>query len=418
MLFRKNSYDYREIARKWFLHFNSPDWKQPIYKQILLFIADVVSAQSGCLILKDSMKEAYSVKACLDGRHFSFALSDCQKLIQWLKKNRRSLSRQQIMEEKEFFPIKIHGLNFFLNFQAEVCVPLLANEELIGLLVVSMKKNGRAYTEACLEVLDWLGMQLAMLLRQGQLQESLRRTQSDWQMMADLKSQMVANLSHELRTPLTSILGFAELLREEIDGPLHEEQKKHCDHILEGGNRLLRTLSGLVDMAKLEAGQYPLNISQFHLAPLLDNVVGELSSPQDIALDIAIDEETPLVYGDLPSVRQVFRQLLDNALKYTPKGKVEVCAGRKGEMLEICVADTGIGIAPEKLTEVFSGFFQVSNGLTRQYQGPGIGLALSRKMVEAHGGRLWAKSQVGQGSQFYFTLPLKPIGIKHRELAA
>ncbi|MBI4223857.1 MAG: HAMP domain-containing histidine kinase [Deltaproteobacteria bacterium] len=419
MFFQRNSYNFNKLAKKWSGLCAQAGLQEGCYAKWLQLIADAVGAQGGCLILREGNSASLGVKACLDGRHFSFYPQDCSKLMQWLEKNRRGITRRQILEDSEYFPVKIHGLNFFLQFQAEACVPLFGGQErLAGILVVGPKKNSREYGAACLEVMEWFAAQLAPCLQNGLLTEELRRRQTEIDALRDLKSQMIANLSHELRTPLTSILGFAEILAEEIDGPLLPEQKRHVEEISDGGERLLRTLSALVDMAKIEAGQYPLNVSQFHLGPVLEGALDEIALNGEIDLEVSLNGHTPMVYGDLQMVRQVFRQLLDNAAKYTPRGKVTVSAGRKGEMLEICVADTGIGIAKEKLPEIFRGFYQISSGLTRTYQGPGIGLALSKKMVEAHGGRLWAESRPGQGSQFFFTLPLKPITIRHKELAA
>ncbi len=328
------------------------------------------------------------------------------------------MTKQQILENPQLLTIKIHALNFFLQFQTEVCVPLLYKETLLGIVTLSPKENGKGYTEECLEALDWLGVQFAQLLQNTLLEEEIRRQKTELGTTADLKSQIVANLSHELRTPLTSVLGFAELLAEEIDGPLNPEQKKHIHQVIDGGQRLLKTLSALVDMAKLEGGQYPLHVSQFHLLPILEGISDEVRFNHHTHLNIGLSGQTPYVYGDLQLVRQIFVNLLDNAAKYTPQGRIEVSADKKGEMLEICVADTGIGIAEEKLSDIFKGFYQVSTGLSREYQGTGIGLSLSKKLVEAHGGRLWVKSKPGHGSRFYFTLPLKPVSIKQRELAA
>lgn len=418
MIFHKKSYDYRCLAKKWTVIASHTLKSNEFYQKSLKFAAETVGATGGCLILKEKEGENYSVNFCLNGRNFSFQIQDCFNLIQWLRKNKKALTRQQILEDPRLLPIKIHGLNFFLQFQAEVCIPLWEGENLFGFMVLSMKNNAKPYTEACLEVLDWVALHFSQVLQNGRLQEKLLQQQTELEAMHDLRSQITANLSHELRTPLTSILGFAELLAEEIDGPLNEEQKRHIHQVIEGGGRLLKTLSALVDMAKLEAGQYPLNVSQFHLLPLIESLTEEVRFNHSTAFHMGVDSQTPFVYGDLQLVRQIFANILDNAAKYTPQGKVEVSTLKKGEMLEVCVSDTGIGIAEEKLSDIFQGFYQVSSGLARQFQGPGIGLALAKKLVEIHGGRLWVKSKPGSGSHFYFTLPLKPIVIKHRELAA
>lgn len=418
MFFNRKSYDYRELSKKWTLLISQRTTTADFHRNLLKFAAETAQTKGGCLILKEKGLEHFSVRACLDGRYFSFEPKESLGLIRWLEKNKKAITKQKILEEAQFLPIKIHGLNFFLQFQAEACIPLCQKENLIGFIVLGPKKEGRPYSEELLEVLDWLGAQMVQVLQNTFLEDQVRSQQAELETVGDLKSQIIANLSHELRTPLTSILGFAEILAEEIDGPLNQEQKKHARRVIDGGERLLKTLSALVDMAKLEAGQYPVNVSQFHLLPLVEGISEEIPVNQDTALNIDFDSQTPFVYGDLQLVRQVFINLLDNAAKYTPQGSIDVTANKKGEMLEVCVSDTGIGIAEEKVPDIFKGFYQVSSGLGREFQGSGVGLSLSKKLVEAHGGRLWVKSQPGTGSRFYFTLPLKPVVIKQRELAA
>ena len=419
LLFTKKTYDYSELASKWSSLVAHDLKPEEFHRKTLVFLAETVHAAGGCFIIKEKgVENNFSVRSCLDGRHFSFYGGDCLNFIQWLNKNRKALTRQQVLESPQYFPIKNHALNFFLQFQAEACVPLWDREDLLGFVVLGARKNGKPYTENCLDVLNWSATQISFALQNIILMEQLRHQKMELETMHDLKSQITANLSHELRTPLTSIIGFAELLSEEIDGPLNREQRKHIHQVLDGGTRLLKTLSALVDMAKMEALTYPLNVSQFHLVPLIENITEEIHCNGQTALNITLNGNTPFVYGDLQLVRQIFSHLLDNAVKYTPRGKIEISANKIGEMLEVCIADTGIGIAEEKLSDIFKGFYQVSGGLTREFQGPGIGLALSKKLVEVHGGRLWVKSKPGHGSCFYFTLPLKPVSIKHRELAA
>jgi len=416
LIFRSKGYDYNELARK----ICSINLKQlsldDLYLNVLKLFTQTVGADAATLVLKE--KESYAVKQCLGGDGFTFRVDDYSSLINWFKKFRRPFSRQQLLEEKLFSPIKSVGLNFFIQLQSEVCVPLFDKDDFVGFITVSLKKSKKSYRGACLQVLDWLGCQFALILQNALLQEKLSLQNMELDSVKNLKTQIIANLSHELRTPLTGIVGFAELLAEEIDGPLNREQQKLVSQVLQSATRLTKILSSLVDLAKLEAGNLPLHVQQFNLAPLVASLSDEIPLGAGTAFKIHMDNHTPYIYGDLNLVRQIFKNLLDNAAKYTPRGEVQVSADKKGEMLEICVADTGIGIAEEKLHRIFEGFYQVEGGLTREFQGPGIGLALAKKLIELHGGRLWVKSQVGRGSRFYFTLPLKPIVIKHRELAA
>ncbi len=416
MFFKPKGYDYEELAKK-FSHlvakYFSPD---EFYLHILRFVMESVGSEGGSLVLKE--KETYTVKQCLGWESFAFRMEECLGLIHWLKKNHCAITRQQLLEDPHFAPIKTTGLNFFIQFQGEVSLPLYAHGELLGLVTLAAKKGSKPYTPACLTLLNWLGAQISMHLQNNLLKEAIRLQTLELEGVKDLKSQIVSNLSHELRTPLTGVIGFAELLAEEIDGPLNNEQKRHVTQIQNGAERLLKILSALVDLAQLEAGNLPLHVQQFHLAPLVASLSDEIPLNSETALKIVLDHATPRIYGDINLVRQIFKHLLDNAAKYTPKGEVQISADKKGEMLEVCVADTGIGIAEDKLTRIFDGFYQVNGGLTREFQGPGIGLSLSKKLIELHGGRLWVKSMPGRGSRFFFTLPLKPVVIKHRELAA
>lgn len=416
MIFSKKKYDYEESAKKLSVLFANNFPSNEFHRNLLKFLCETTDSVGAALVLKE--KETFTVRHCLGWESFSFRMEECVGMIQWLKKNKGTITRLQLLEESRWAPIKKMGLNFFIQFQAEACLPLFVGEEMLGFVTLSQKREGRPFTAACRQILDWLGPQLAMSLNNSLLWEKIRYQNVELAKVNDLKSQIVANLSHELKTPLTAVIGFAELLAEGVDGELNGEQKKHITQVLDGSNRLLKILTALVDLAKLEAGNFPLNIQQFHLAPLVTSLSDELPLNRDTALQIEIDSDTPRIYGDLGLVRQIFRHLLDNAAKYTPGGSVKVSASKKGEVLEICVADTGIGIGPEKMPRIFDDFYQADGGITRRFEGSGLGLTLSKKWVELHGGRLWAKSQLGKGSQFYFTLPLKPIVIKHRELAA
>ena len=229
---------------------------------------------------------------------------------------------------------------------------------------------------------------------------------------------MPPNLPNKLRTPLTGIIGFAELLQEEVDGTLNEYQKQYVGKVLEGGNRLLDLLSTLVDLAKVEAGSHTLNVRHFHLAPVVSRLVEQIPLSEKIQLSMHLNGGTPRIYGDLGMVQQIFKHLLENAAKYTEEGFIRVGAEKKGEELEICVEDSGVGIALEKQEWIVEGFRQAEGGADRLYSGTGLGLAVARRLVQLHGGRMWVKSKPGQGSRFYFTLPLKPVGLRYKELAA
>jgi signal transduction histidine kinase len=225
----------------------------------------------------------------------------------------------------------------------------------------------------------------------------------------------MTNLSHELRTPLNSIIGLSEAIAEGSDGPVNEDQVHHLSMIRQSGTRLLDTLNAMLDLSKIESNRLELEVKRFSLSRLISDVSTNVKLNGETKLVVDLKEQIPGVYGDEQRLRKVFGQLLDNAAKFTSQGNITVTASRAGEMLKVCVKDTGQGISREAQKQVFSGFCQADSGVARQHEGLGLGLTIARKIVELHGGRMWCRSKEGQGSQFYFTLPLKPTGVRHQE---
>ncbi len=259
------------------------------------------------------------------------------------------------------------------------------------------------------------------------------------------KSQFLANMSHELRTPLNAIIGFSELLEDQTFGGLNEKQKNYANNILTSGRHLLQLINDILDLAKVEAGRMELDLSQFDVAAALGDaqiIVKTLAAKKRIALTIQADSLLPPITADQPKFKQIMYNLLSNAIKFTPEGgEVKVTASLvedsqiAGQVarqqvpgqqvsqqpthdtrhpqpgtpaLQISVIDSGIGIDPKDLERIFGEFEQVDSTYVRQQQGTGLGLALTRKLVELHGGRIWVESEgEGKGTSFTFAIPLK-----------
>jgi signal transduction histidine kinase len=223
------------------------------------------------------------------------------------------------------------------------------------------------------------------------------------------KSEFLANMSHELRTPLNAIIGFSEVLADGMFGEINEKQAEYLRDILESGRHLLSLINDILDLSKIEAGRMELEPTDFDLPQAIENaliLVRERASRRGIILGRTLDAHLGTIRADERKVKQVLLNLLSNALKFTPEGGgIEVGAGVHDDVVEISVADTGVGIAPEDQEAVFEEFRQVGTAATK-VEGTGLGLALSRKFIELHDGRIWVKSQVGVGSTFTFTLPL------------
>ena len=225
------------------------------------------------------------------------------------------------------------------------------------------------------------------------------------------KSEFLANMSHELRTPLNAISGFSQVLRKGMYGEINDKQKEYLDEVLASSRDLLTLIDDVLDLSKVEAGQIELDVAPFSLTASLERglvVVGERATRGDVRVSLASDPEVDTITGDERRIRQVVLNLLWNAVKFTPPGgAVDVCAARVDGEVRISVADTGPGIDPGDQARIFEEFQQAAAG-REQREGTGLGLALSKRLVELHGGRIWVESEQGKGSTFVFTLPVPP----------
>jgi signal transduction histidine kinase len=224
------------------------------------------------------------------------------------------------------------------------------------------------------------------------------------------KSHFLANMSHELRTPLNAIIGFSQVLRQRLFGPINEKQEEYLDDILSSGHHLLSLINDVLDLSKVEAGQVELEMATFSLREAVERgvvMVRESATEHSVRLSLELAPGVDLVTGDERRLRQVIFNLLSNAVKFTPEdGSVIVATSQVNGEVRVSVTDTGPGIAPEDRERIFEEFQQTDVGL-QQSEGTGLGLALSKRLVELHGGRIWVESEAGRGSRFVFTLPIE-----------
>jgi signal transduction histidine kinase len=217
-------------------------------------------------------------------------------------------------------------------------------------------------------------------------------------------------MSHELRTPLNAIIGFSEVLIERMFGELNEKQDEYLKDIFTSGRHLLSLINDILDLSKIEAGKMELELTTFDLPAAMENaliLVKGRAANHGIALNLDVDRRLGEFVADERKIKQVLVNLLSNAVKFTREGgRVEVRAAPADGAVEIAVSDTGIGIAPEDRETIFEEFRQVGTDYARKREGTGLGLALTRRIIELHGGRIWVKSEVGKGSTFTFTLPV------------
>jgi signal transduction histidine kinase/DNA-binding response OmpR family regulator len=265
------------------------------------------------------------------------------------------------------------------------------------------------FPQETIDLLQTFATQSVLAIQNARLFHEIEQKSRQLEIASRHKSEFLANMSHELRTPLNAIIGFSEVLTERLFGDLNDKQAEYLEDILGSGRHLLSLINDILDLSKVEAGRMELELDMFSLAEALDNgltMVRERASRQGLLLSLDLDPRIGPIEADERKIKQVIFNLLSNAVKFTPdRGRVDVVARLVDGAVRVAVRDTGRGIAPEDKERIFEEFQQAtgSNGAARE--GTGLGLALARRFVELHGGRLWVDSTVGIGSTFTFSIP-------------
>jgi signal transduction histidine kinase len=297
---------------------------------------------------------------------------------------------------------------------SEMAVPMVVGDQLIGVFDVLASVTNR-FSDEDMRTYNTLASQVAVALRNAELYAEQMATVARLRELDHLKSSFLANMSHELRTPLNSILGFAQVILEGLDGPLTADMSNDLSLIDKNGKHLLYLINEILDMAKIEAGRLSLSPEPVNLRSLLEDVLETSASlVRDRSLYLHLesaDEADISLLMDYTRMRQVFINLVGNAAKFTEKGGVTVDIEKQANKVSIHFRDTGIGIPPNKLDMIFEQFSQVDTSTTRKTGGTGLGLPISRRLVELHGGRLWASSSgiAGEGSVFTVELPVTQV---------
>ncbi len=299
------------------------------------------------------------------------------------------------------------------GFHALLAVPLIREARLIGGLVVGRKLAG-AFEPRTIETLRTFAAQSALAIENSRLFRELREKGLALEAASRHKSEFLANMSHELRTPLNAVIGFSEALIERYFGELNDKQDEYVKDIHTSGAHLLALINDILDLSKIEAGRMEIHIAEFDLPSALQDamtLIKERAQRQGLQLSLDCAPELGGICADELKFKQIMLNLLSNAVKFTPTGgSVRVSARLSGDTVEIAIADTGGGIAQEDHDAVFEEFRQVGSDLTRKAEGTGLGLPLSKRFVELHGGSIGISSAIGQGSTFTVRLPLRPQG--------
>ena len=319
----------------------------------------------------------------------------------------RTLHVPDLLQSDEFPEGRELALRY--GHRATLVVPLVREGIALGAVLVR-RREALPFTDRQIVLLQTFADQAVIAIENVRLFKELETANRELGAASQHKSEFLANMSHELRTPLNAIIGFSEVLSERMFGELNEKQEEYLKDIHASGQHLLSLINDILDLSKIEAGRMELELSDFDLPTTLENaltLVRERAGRHGIALHITVDERLGQVRADERKIRQVVLNLLSNAIKFTPDGgQIEIRAKRLNGSVELTVTDTGVGIAPEDQEAIFEEFRQVGTA-AKKVEGTGLGLALSRKFIELHGGRIWVHSQVGAGSTFTFTIPVR-----------
>jgi signal transduction histidine kinase len=384
--------------------------------RLLQEVVDLTKARFGLyhahIYLLDESGEALTLAAgagevgkTMAAQGWRIPLTRERSLVARAARTRQGVIVNDVRAEPDFLPNPL-----LPETRAELAVPIVVGEQLLGVFDVQSDQAGH-FTESDAQTQTTLAAQIGVALQNAKLYAEQAAAVARLRELDHLKSSFLASMSHELRTPLNSIIGFTEVLLDGLDGPLTERMLRDIRIIYKNGQHLLSLINDVLDMAKIEAGKMKLTPERVALPEVLEEV-SEIASPlaRDKALALRIEAEAPealVLEADRTRLRQVLLNLVGNAIKFTDAGEVSIQASRANGAIRVSVRDTGAGIPPEKLTTIFDAFSQLDSTTTRKAEGTGLGLTISRRLVELHGGRLWAESTgvPGEGSVFVLELP-------------
>jgi signal transduction histidine kinase len=295
------------------------------------------------------------------------------------------------------------------GLRAALIIPLLGSEGALGALVLQRRRTGE-FASSVVNLMQSFAGQSAIALENARLFEEIAQKSRELEIASQHKSQFVANMSHELRTPLAAILGYAELMQEGFYEPLGQKSLDALTRIRSNGKHLLGLINTVLDIAKIESGQFTLNMAEYALGSVVETVrsaTESLAQNKKLVLKTDVAKSLPIGLGDEQRLTQVLLNLVGNAIKFTDVGEVRVTAKAVNGHFAVSVADTGPGIPEQERTRIFDQFHQVDSSLTKAKGGTGLGLAIAKQIVEMHGGRIWVESTVGKGSTFKMELPTR-----------
>jgi signal transduction histidine kinase/HAMP domain-containing protein len=385
---------------------------QKVLATIVAHAAELSGTESGAIYEFDEASEEFQLRA-------THRMSE--ELIQAIQEaggklgetalgragvNREAVQISDILEEPTYPTSETMQQE---GFRALLAVPLLREDRLIGGLVVRRRAPGQFQKET-VDLLQTFATQSALAIQNARLFREIEAKGRELEIASKHKSDFLANMSHELRTPLNAILGYTELILDRIYGEVPENIQEVLERVEKNGRHLLGLINDVLDLSKIEAGQLVLALDDYSMKEVVHTVltsVESLAAEKNLELKVSVSPEVAQGKGDQQRISQVFLNLVGNAIKFTEAGEVRIKATASNDNFVVSVSDTGPGLSEADQQMIFEEFHQVDGSSTRKKGGTGLGLSIAKRIVEMHGGRIWVESTEGQGSTFWFTLPVR-----------
>lgn len=415
MIFKSRSkYNWREIFIRYGSKLASLSNREEAYKTLLTTIVDLSGAESASILVFEEDLKQYVLKEHLGITPLSFSIASHHPIVNWFREEAKPITKQQLLKDPQFTILRAAGLNFFTEWHAEISFPLIAEKKFLGVFNLG-SKGEKFFDSEDIELFSALISLGSVVIENSDLYETLLKQNQKLAEMSRLKTQFVSNITHELRTPIHGILGLADLLLEDNEHTLSLDHRRYLEMIRGSGDSLLELVDHILDLTKYQSGLINLNVKKINLKRVILETAEKFQEEfqkQESEFSLDWPDSIPDIYGDENEIRVLIRDLIGNAIKFTHHGQVTISSQRAGEMLKVCVQDTGVGIEETDQPSIFEEFRQVDGNMNRSFGGSGLGLAIAKKIVDLHGGRIWVESKKGTGSYFYFTLPLTPSHVQ------
>jgi signal transduction histidine kinase/HAMP domain-containing protein len=385
---------------------------QKVLATIVAHAAELSGTESGAIYEFDEVTEEFQLRATHRmSEELIQAIREAgvnlgETALGWAAKNRKAVQVPDILEESTYPTREIMKRE---GLRALLAVPLLREDRLIGGLVVRRRAPGEFQKET-VDLLQTFATQSTLAIQNARLFREIEAKGRELEIASKHKSEFLANMSHELRTPLNAILGYTELILDKIYGDVPDNIQEVLERVEKNGRHLLGLINDVLDLSKIEAGQLVLSLDDYSMKEVVHTVltsVESLAAEKNLKLKVSVSPEVTHGRADQQRISQVLLNLIGNAIKFTEEGEVRVEATVSNDTFVVSVSDTGPGLSEADQQRVFEEFRQVDGSSTRKKGGTGLGLSIAKRIVEMHGGRIWVNSTEGQGSTFWFTLPVR-----------